>query len=432
MPGALTKPDILKMTPVAFIDLLKRNGIKAFHIVYMDGKDDFEEHEGIFVQIGEKSGTLQGAFVHRTCRGPAAGGVRNWLYDDVEGFLRDGIRLAKGMCHKNALAGIWWGGGKGVIARNTGKGLLPTSAPEDRKVVYEEYGSFLTALKGCYVTAEDVGTNNQDMVHVFSRTRHTTCIPEELGGSGNPSVATARGVAKGLEAAFDFLGGGIKGRSVAVQGIGHVGTPLIHFLFDLGVSRIVATDVDKHREESIRKEFEKYGNKFSFRIVDKSDVNVLFEDVDAVSPCATGAVLNSVTIPKIKAKIVCGAANNQLLDIKTDDKLLKKHNIIYIPDFLCNRMGIVNCADEHTGSMDDDPKIEMHLGKTWENSIYNLSIKVLKDAAATGKTTQEISIALADERSRIVNPLYGHRSKDIIKSLVTKNESWRRHVGLIP
>ncbi|KAJ3102454.1 hypothetical protein HDU96_009633 [Phlyctochytrium bullatum] len=447
--AGLVKPDILKLSPIAFVDLLRQNGIKAFHIYYDDGKvkashpllqpignyflaenDDFEEHEGIFVQIGEKSGTLQGAFVHRTCRGAGAGGVRNWAYDNVEGFLRDGIRLAKGMCHKNALAGIWWGGGKGVMARNTGKGLMPQDDPADRKIAYEEYGEFMSVLKGCYVTAEDLGSTEQDMLHIYSKTRHTTCIPVALGGSGNPSVPTARGIVKGLEAAFAFLGKTLKGGSVAVQGIGHVGSALIHFLFEHGVARIVASDVAKHREASIRDEFAKYGDKFSFRIVATTDMSILFEDVDAVSPCATGAVLNNDTIPKIKAKIVCGAANNQLLDIKKHDKFLKERDIVYIPDFLCNRMGIVNCADEHTGLMEDDPKIEMHLGKTWENSIYNLSLKVLKDAKESGKTTQEIAVALADERSRIVNPLYGHRGKDIIRSLVTKDAHWRKLVGL--
>ncbi|KAJ3314928.1 hypothetical protein HDU76_002315 [Blyttiomyces sp. JEL0837] len=446
----IAKPDLFKLSPNDLVKFLKSNGISAFHIVMIDGKftashpllqpiadfffeekDDFEFHEGIFVQIGPKSQTLQSAVVHRTCRGPGAGGVRNWIYDDTESFLRDGLRLSKGMTHKNALAGIWWGGGKGVVARNSGKGLLPGDSADDRKVVYEEYGTFMSELKGCYVTAEDVGTSVQDMEHLFSKTRHTTCIPEKFGGSGNPSVPTARGVVKGLEAAFDHLGMKIEGSKIAVQGVGHVGTPLVHFLFERGVGHIVATDVDDHRAAEIRSEFASFGDRFQLRIVPKSDMSILFEDVDAVAPCATGGILNDDTIPKIRAKIICGAANNQLLDIKNHDKLLKKHGILYVPDFLNNRMGIVNCADEHMGSMEDDPKLEIHLGRDWDNSIYNLTRSVLKEADATGKTTQEISIALADERSRINNPLYGHRGVEIIKALVTKNVAWRRKVGLL-
>ncbi|KAJ3416448.1 hypothetical protein HDV05_001606 [Chytridiales sp. JEL 0842] len=394
-------------------------------------QDDFEEHEGIFIQIGPESKTLQGAFVHRTMRGPGAGGVRNWIYDSLESFIRDGLRLSKGMSHKNALAGIWWGGGKGVISRNSGRGLLHTDSKEARRVVYEEYGRFMSELKGCYVTAEDAGTSVEDMAHLFSQTRFTTCIPERLGGSGNPSVPTAKGVLKALEAAFEFSGLSIVGSRIAVQGVGHVGTPLCHFLLERGVGKIIASDIDAHRAGSLRTEFEKYGpSKFELRIVGKEDVSVLFEDVDAVSPCATGGILNKTTIPKIKSKIVCGAANNQLLDIKTDDKLLQAHGILYIPDFLANRMGIVNCADEHMGSLEDDPKLEMHLGRDWENSVYNLSMRVMKEAREMGRTTQEIAIKLADERSREVNPLYGHRGVEIIKSLVGKDQSWRRKVGL--
>ncbi|KAJ3088161.1 hypothetical protein HK102_009423 [Quaeritorhiza haematococci] len=341
----------------------------------------------------------------------------------MEAFFRDGLRLSKGMTHKNALAGIWWGGGKGVMARNSGKGLSAQDASEHRQVVYEEYGEFISRLRGCYVTAEDVGTNVKDMEAVYSKTRYTTCIPFELGGSGNPSVPTARGVAKGLEAAFDHLGKNIEGATIAVQGAGHVGIPLIHFLFERGVKKIIASDIDGHRAEDIRKEFA--GKEFELRIVDKSDMSILFEDVDAVCPCATGGILNAETIPKIRSKIVCGAANNQLRDIKKDDDLLKARNIIYVPDFLVNRMGIVNCCDEHMGSLENDPKLDQHLGRTWDNSIYNLLRKVLKDADATGTTPHKIAIKLADERSREVNLLYGHRGQVVIDTVVS-SEAWKK------
>eukprot|EP00842_Homolaphlyctis_polyrhiza_P000040 jgi/Hompol1/1036/HPOL_004094-RA len=228
---------ILKLSPQAFVELLRSKNISTFHFATLNGKltashpflqpvadffqaeaDDYDGHEGIFVQIGPKSGVLQSAAVHRTCRGPAAGGVRNWIYDDMEQFFRDGLRLSKGMTHKNALAGIWWGGGKGVMARNTGTGLLPGASPVARRTVYEEYGTFMSALHGCYVTAEDVGATEKDMAAIFSKTRHTTCIPAEFGGSGNPSVATARGVLRGLEAAFAFHKKNIVGSTIAVMG----------------------------------------------------------------------------------------------------------------------------------------------------------------------------------------------------------------------
>jgi glutamate dehydrogenase/leucine dehydrogenase len=277
----------------------------------------------------------------------------------------------------------------------------------------------MSALHGCYVTAEDVGTNVNDMDAIFLKTRHTTCISPVLGGSGNPSIPTARGVVKGLEAAFEFVGRSLKGATISVQGCGHVGLPLIHFLFDHGVSKVIASDVDQH--DSIIQEFK--GRNFHLNIVEKSDCSILFLDVDAVCPCATGGVLNEETIPQITTKIICGAANNQLRDIKRDDQLLHKLGVLYIPDFLVNRMGIVNCADEHMGIIEDDPKLDLHLGREWNNSIFNLTTRVLQESKMKDKTTQEIALELAEERSLELNPCYGHRSFQVIQWLL-KSKEW--------
>jgi len=126
-----------------------------------------------------------------------------------------------------------------VIARNSGNGLGPKDAIDLRRVVYAEYGEFMSTLKGVYVTAEDVGTNPDDMRMIFSKTRFTTCIPKDLGGSGNPSAPTAKGVVRGLQAAFDFLRKPITSATIAVQGVGHVGVPLCEYLFELGVKKII-------------------------------------------------------------------------------------------------------------------------------------------------------------------------------------------------
>ncbi|KAJ1336889.1 hypothetical protein BSLG_006649 [Batrachochytrium salamandrivorans] len=385
-------PSILALTPTAFVLLLKKSKVSSLHFATVNGKliashaflqpiadffqeesDDYDTHEGFFLQIGARSGVLQ--------------------------FFRDGLRLSKGMTHKNALAGIWWGGGKGVMARNTGSGLMPGESAESRRIVYEEYGTFMSSLHGCYVTAEDVGTNVNDMAAIFSKTRHTTCIPAELGGSGNPSIPTARGVLRGIEAAFASNKKNIVGSTIAVQGAGHVGMPLIQFLFEIGVGKVIASDVDAHRAADIRKMFS--SKNFELCIVEKSDNSILF-----------------------LGKIVCGAANNQLRDISKDDRLLAQHGITYLPDFLVNRMGIVNCCDEHMGVLDEDPKLEEHLGNEWDNAIFNLSLRVLKQAKDTGKTTQQIAIDLAEKRSMETNPLYGHRGVKIIKWLIGSNE-WK-------
>ena len=232
------KPSLLSLTPVDFISFLKKENIRKFYFVYDDvkkslitshtklqpiadyfirDKRDFIKHEGWFCKVSENYDMLLGAFVHRTNRGQAAGGVRYWDYDSVESYFRDGLRLGAGMTFKNALAGLWWGGGKGVIAHNP---KVDRMNPEVREKIYKEYGTFISTLNGCYVTAEDVGTSVKDMANVFSETRFTTCIPSEFGGSGNPSVPTARGVISGMEAALEFLGlGTLEGKTIALQGI---------------------------------------------------------------------------------------------------------------------------------------------------------------------------------------------------------------------
>jgi glutamate dehydrogenase/leucine dehydrogenase len=427
--------DLTRISPHAFKDFLAGEGVRRFFLVWDEergevrashpqleplarllGEDrrDFDRHEGFFVQVAPDTGVLQGASVHRTCRGQAAGGVRFWRYDTVEDYLRDGLRLARGMTHKNALAGLWWGGGKGVMAIGTGQ---DETDPAVRRRIYEEYGEFLTSLRGCYVTAEDVGTSMEDMAAIFSRTRFTTCIPPELGGSGNPSEPTARGVVRGMEAAVEFLGvGDLKGKTVAVQGLGHVGEPLVALLHERGVEKVVGSDIDPKREKILRERFPKLD--LTVRLVGRGDNTLLGEDVDIVSPCATGAVLGPETIPRIRAKIVCGAANNQLEDPERDDAALDRAGVLYMPDFLVNRMGIVNCADESFGYVDGDPTFEEHLGDRWDQSIYRLSLRVLEEARRTGKTPARVALDIAEKRSFETHPIWGHRGVQIIDSLV--------------
>lgn len=425
--------DIAQLSPADFCAWLTQRRIRRFYLVWDEeagsvrashpelaplaallagDRRDFDRHEGIFAQVAPDTGVLQAAVIHRTCRGQGAGGVRFWRYDTVEGFLRDGLRLARGMTHKNALAGLWWGGGKGLIARETGRaGDLAA-----RRRVYEEYGDLITSLQGCYVTAEDVGTAVEDMAAVFSRTRFTTCIPPRLGGSGNPSVPTARGVVRGMEAALAHRGlGTLQGKTVAVQGLGHVGEPLIGFLREKGVARVTGSDIDPSRRD-LPGLFP--GFDLEVRIVERGDNSILAEPADIVAPCATGGILNPRTIPQIRAAIVCGAANNQLEDPERDDALLQERGILYLPDFLVNRMGIVNCADEQYGFVDPDPRIEAHLGDAWDNSVYNLSLQVLEEAQRTGATPARVALDLAEKRSRELHPLWGHRGAQIIDSLV--------------
>lgn len=428
---------MLDMPLDRFCDFLAGEGIRRFWLVWDEEADDvlashpaleplarflredrrdFDRHEGVFVQVAPDTGVLQAAFVHRTWRGQGAGGTRFWRYSNVEDFLRDGLRLAKGMTHKNALAGLWWGGGKGVMARGTGQ----AEDPAVRRRIYEEYGELCTSLQGCYVTAEDVGTSVEDMAAVFGRTRFVTCIPPVLGGSGNPSTPTALGVVRGMEAALASLGmGTLTGKTVAVQGLGHVGEPLLGFLRERGAARVVGSDINAARKGELQRLFPP-GNGWDLevRIVERGDNSILFEPADIVAPCATGGILGPATIPRIQAPIVCGAANNQLEDPERDDVLLQERGILYMPDFLVNRMGIVNCADEQYGYVDPDPRLEAHLGDEWDNSVYNLSRAVLDEARLTGRTPARVALDLAEKRSREPHPIWGHRGQEIIRTLV--------------
>ncbi|NOX18301.1 MAG: Glu/Leu/Phe/Val dehydrogenase [Chlorobi bacterium] len=426
---------LLNYSPEKFISFLENEGIFKFYFAYDDKKKkliasheilqpladyfskdkrDFLEHEGMFFQVSASYPVILGAFVHSAYRGQAAGGVRFWQYDSIENYFRDGLRLSKGMTRKNALAGLWWGGGKGVMT-------LPESIDKTnldfRAAVYREYGEFISSINGCYVTAEDVGTSVDDMANVFSGTRFTTCIPPYLGGSGNPSVPTARGVVAGMEAALESLKmETLEGKTIAVQGMGHVAEPLIGFLFEKKAKEIIAVDIFPETVEAVKKKFA--GLRLKASAVKPGDFSILKTKCDILAPCATGAVLNPKTIPSIKAKIICGAANNQLADSERDDKALFKKGILYVPDFLTNRMGIVNCANEQYGYLNNDPLIENHLSKDWEHSIHQTAMRVFKESKRKKEPTGKIAIAQADKLSLVPHPIFGRRGKEIIKSLV--------------
>ncbi len=426
---------LVSKNPQEFIAFLQQNNIKRFSLVFdkkankvnvSDTKlqpladfinadeRDFMQHEGMLFQLSEKYDVLFGAFVHKTNRGQASGGLRFWQYATMEDFLRDGMRLSKGMTRKNALANLWWGGGKGIMVHN------PKNDKNDltmREELYKDYGRFITSIKGCYITAEDVGTCEEDMANVFSQTRFTTCIPASVGGSGNPSSATALGVVHGMEAALKFLDmGTLEGKTVAVQGMGHVAEPMMGYLFERKVAKIIAVDINQDLIDEVKS---KYADKnLDARLVDMKDNSILFEECDILAACATGAILNDESIPQIKAKIICGASNNQLKDSKVHGQAIAERGITYVPDFLVNRMGIVNCADEQSGYIDNDPYFYRHLDQNYEYSVFQTTLHVLNQSKVTDTPPADVAIKLADELALENNPIYGHRGEKIVESLV--------------
>lgn len=381
---------------------------------------DFDGHEAIFLELCTETGAIFAAFLHKTVRGQGAGGVRHWSYSSVDEIISDGLRLSHGMGRKNALAGLWWGGGKGIIARP------PGARPDDpgyRRAVYEGYGRFISSLHGAYVTAEDVGTRADDMAHIFRATRFVTCIPESMGGSGNPSPHTARGVICAMEAALDFANlGPLEGKRIAMQGTGNVGGYMIEQLLDAGVARIVAADISEARCGRLRERF--LDTRLEVRTVEQNDLGIFSEPCDVLAPNALGGVLGPTTIPLLKARVVCGAANNQLLDERRDDKALSARGITYVPDFVANRMGIVNCANEHAGTLRNDPAIERHFDRAWTDSVHSVTRRILERARDAGTTPTAAANDLADDLGRRPHPIFGDRARQIIDRLI--EDGWHR------
>jgi glutamate dehydrogenase/leucine dehydrogenase len=426
------------LAPALFIEELRRLGLRRASFLYVPGSGlqsshraleplgqslldnarDYDRHQAVFLELGAQTGALMGAFLHRTRRGQGIGGVRLWPYASVADFLSDGLRLSRGMGRKNALAGLWWGGGKGVIARPEGTEHTDLAF---RSKLFHDYGRFIASLHGAYVTAEDVGTTPADMAKIYEATRFMSCAPPSVGGSGNPSPATARGVVSAMEAALDFFGlGGLTGKTIAMQGVGNVGGSMIALLLQRGVSRVVGADISA---ESVGALLRRFGNeRLELRAVGPGDESVLAEPCDILAPNALGGVLHPGSIPRLRARIVCGAANNQLLDEHRDGRLLAERSIAYVPDFLANRMGIVNCANEQYGCFDDDPAIARHFDREWEGSVYRVTQAVLGRAATGGITTAEAANALADELAELPHPIFPDRTAAIIRALTA--EGW--------
>ena len=432
---------LMAMKPYDFVEHMKQNDTRRCFVVHDPGSmqpipsntlyeeisdfclndnHDYLNHEGFFLEIGSRTGSLMGAFIWRTNRGQARGGIRLWEYNTMDDFIRDGLRLAYGMGVKSALAGLWAGGGKGVIAS---PGHEKINNKSFRKELFYDYGDFLTSINGCYIAAEDAGVVVSDLDNVHERTRFTTCISDDIGGSGNPSVATGKGVVCAMESALDFLNKGtIKGKRIVSQGCGNVARVIIDTILDKDVGHVYASDCNEQQLDIAEKMFaHKNGGRLQLEHVVRGETETLSIPCDILSPNALGNILTPETIPTIKAKIVCGAANNQLGKLE-DNKLMMDNGITYVVDFLCNRMGIANCANETYGRLNNDPALTQHFSKTWEYSIWNTTQEVLKVAQEGGITPVEAATEIAERKSVEYHPIWPRRSWQIIQDLV--DERW--------
>jgi leucine dehydrogenase len=267
--------------------------------------------------------------IHDTTLGPALGGLRMWKYATEDEALTDVLRLAKGMTYKSAVARTGLGGGKAVVVADAQK--------DKSDELFFWLGRVVDHLGGRYITAEDVGTSVLDLDLVARETKWVTGRAREVGGSGDPSPFTALGAFVSMQAALKEATGSpdVKGKRVAIQGLGHVGYWLAKHLSEAG-AKLIAADLQPARVERVVKEF-------GAQAVAQEQIHAV--ECDVFAPCALGAVLNDKTIPQLKAKVVCGAANNQLAEERHGEALVKR-GILYAPDYVVNAGGILNISVE--------------------------------------------------------------------------------------
>ena len=335
---------------------------------------EFDNHESVHYFRDEQTGLKAIVAVHSTALGPGAGGTRRWIYNNDAEALTDVLRLSRGMTYKNAVAGLKFGGGKAVI-------LASEDAPKSPEL-FRAFGRCVDSLSGRYVTAEDVGCSVDDMRYVGEETRFVSGLPQSgKDAGGDPSPWTALGCFQGTEAAVRARLGknSLDGIRVAVQGVGHVGYHLCKMLHEAGAVLLIADVNGDNLKMTL--------DAVPATVVSPSEI--LFADVDVLAPCALGNILTSSTIPNIKAKVIAGAANNQL-STPADGLRLAQRDILYAPDYVINAGGIISVAHEYYGDASEDD-VRADVGR-----IKDRLADLFRQAAETGRPTNE----LADELAR--------------------------------
>jgi leucine dehydrogenase len=309
--------------------------------------------------------------VHSTKLGPALGGTRFWQYATDEDAITDALRLSRGMTYKNAVAGLHLGGGKSII--------IGDNRTKDREKIFRAHGRFVETLGGRYITAEDVGTSTKDMSYVQMETKHVAGL---AGKSGDPSPVTAHGVFRAVQASANRKWGSdsLKGKTVAVQGCGSVGSYLAKELHEAG-AKLIVSDIDAAKTARVE-------NATGAKVV-QGDA-IFSADADIFSPCALGGIINDKTIPKLKVQVVAGGANNQLLEERHGDEL-QRRGILYAPDYVANAGGVINVYGEVVGW-----DAQRALDKA--DDIYDTILKVFDIAEAKKIPTYEAADRLAELR----------------------------------
>ena len=309
--------------------------------------------------------------IHDTTLGPSLGGTRFWNYASEEEALTDVLRLSRGMTYKAAVAGLNLGGGKAVI--------IGDPRTTRREMIFRAHGRFIESLGGRYITAEDVGTSVSDMDYVAMETSFVSGLP---GKSGDPSPVTAYGTYQGIKAAAleKYGSDSLAGKTIAVQGVGHVGYYLCAHLAAEG-ARLIVTDIDADRVQRIIEEFG----------AEPVEPDAIYSvEADVYAPCALGATINDETIPQLKVEIVAGGANNQLEEPRHGDELHRR-GILYAPDYVINAGGVINVYGEVKGWV---PEQSMHKA----GEIFGTLVRLFELSREEGLPTYRAADRLAEER----------------------------------
>ncbi|MCD9030179.1 leucine dehydrogenase [Luteimonas sp. Y-2-2-4F] len=338
-------------------------------------------HEQIVFCHNKDAGLKAIIAIHNTVLGPALGGTRMWPYKSEQDALNDVLRLSRGMTYKNAVAGLNIGGGKAVI--------IGDPASDKSEALFRAFGQFVESLGGRYITAEDVGIDVNDMEFVYRETEYVTGVHQVHGGSGDPSPFTAYGTMQGLLAALNKKFGNeeVGNYRYAVQGLGHVGIEFVKLLKERG-AKIFVTDINKDRVDRAVSEFG----------AEAVGLDEIYDvDADVYSPCALGGTVNEDTLPRLKARIICGAANNQLATNEVGDEV-EKRGILYAPDYAVNAGGVMNVSLEIDGY---NRERAMRMMRT----IYHNLTRIFEIAERDGIPTYKAADRLAEERIEVIGKL---------------------------
>ncbi len=313
--------------------------------------------------------------IHDTTLGPAIGGVRMLPYQNTDEAIDDVLRLSRGMTYKAAVAGVNLGGGNAVIIGN--------HHTQKSEVLLRRFGQFVEQLSGTFIASLDIGTTPRDMEYVHMETNHVAGLPKSLGGSGDSSPFTAKGVYYGIKASLKELYGNdsLAGRTIAVQGAGNVGEHLIALLREEN-AKVYVSDIAEERMVEV-------ANKYKAVAVANTSIYEL--DVDVYSPCALGGTVNKDTIAKMRCRIIAGSANNQLRNEEEGGQLLLDKKILYAPDYLINAGGLISCYSELAGYS------AARTAALTEN-IYEATRSVLRKSITENVSSHQAANQIAESR----------------------------------